>query len=347
MWDSHPSNAEKIYINEIIRVTYKCNWKCKFCNVFKTNNYGDQDVTDNEVVYQILHLTKKYTLEQRKNLILSFSGGEPTLDPNLLQYIRLAKKIGVKVVEIQTNGTRLFKEKEYIHKLIEAWLSEIFLAQHSGDEEVNRSLGSYFKISDFQDWTKYILENEIHKKICIYLNIVVTKINLFHVHDYIQTLYDIWFIQMIPKRGHDDGRLTSKISFGLVQPNGYAELNKHEVLLDYNQQQVDEVEKIIKLCEKLNILPDFHFVCPPLCVLNYPEYNLEHSRLKKLEQDTLNGTVNQWNLQSYEFLWKEKMKFSECKKCPHDKYCLWFYKNWVSFVWEEHARKKIEKFLSN
>lgn len=56
--------AEHIYINEIIRVNYKCNWSCKFCNVLKTNNYWENDVSYKEVVYKILALTKKYSLEQ-------------------------------------------------------------------------------------------------------------------------------------------------------------------------------------------------------------------------------------------------------------------------------------------
>jgi biotin synthase-like enzyme len=34
----------KIYINEIIRITYKCNWKCKFCNISKVNNFGENDI---------------------------------------------------------------------------------------------------------------------------------------------------------------------------------------------------------------------------------------------------------------------------------------------------------------
>jgi uncharacterized Fe-S cluster-containing radical SAM superfamily enzyme len=43
-------------------------------------------------------------------------------------------------VEIQTNGTRLFKDKAYILELINAGLNEIFLAQHSGDEMINKEL---------------------------------------------------------------------------------------------------------------------------------------------------------------------------------------------------------------
>ena len=46
--------SDESYINEIIRITYKCNWKCKFCNVLKTNNFWENDVTHKEVIYKIL-----------------------------------------------------------------------------------------------------------------------------------------------------------------------------------------------------------------------------------------------------------------------------------------------------
>lgn len=340
-------NAEKIYINEIIRITYKCNWKCKFCNVLKTNNFWNNDVSKKEVIYQILNLTKKYTLNQRKNLILSFSGWEPTLDNKLLNYIKLAKKIWVWIVEIQTNWTKLFKNKEYIISLINSWLNEIFLAQHSGNDTINKQLGSFYNIEDFISWTKYILDNDIHKKISIYLNIVVTKINIFSLYEYISMLINIWFIKIIPDRWHDDKENTHKISFWFVQPNWYAEINKNDVLLKYTQEEINEIYKIVDLCKNNNILPDFHFVCPPLCILNYPEYNLEYERLKKLEQNKIDWSVNESNLKSYEFLWKEKQKFSECKKCRYNNYCLWFYKNWINYVWEEYIKEKINNFISS
>ncbi len=338
-------NAEKIYINEIIRITYKCNWKCKFCNVLKTNNFWENDVSDKEIIYQILNLYKKYSKEERKNLILSFSWWEPTLSNNLTKYIKLAKNIWIWVVEIQTNWTRLFKDQNYILELINSWLDEIFLAQHSWDDYINKDLGSFYYIDDFKSWTDYILKNKIHKKISIYLNIVVTKINLYSLYDYILLLINIWFIKIIPDRLYKNNVNTHKISFWFVQPNWYAEINKEEVLLKYTNLEIVEIDRIIDLCRKNNILPDFHFVCPPICVLNYPEYNLEYERLKKLKSDEDNWKVNKSNLNSYKFLWKEKQKFEECSKCKYNDYCLWFYKNWINYVWEEHVKEKINNFI--
>jgi MoaA/NifB/PqqE/SkfB family radical SAM enzyme len=345
MKNNKKSNAEYIYINEIIRINYKCNWSCKFCNVLKTNNFWEKDISSKEVIYKILSLTKKYSKKQLKNLILSFSWGEPTLNKNLLSFIKLAKDLGIWVVEIQTNWTKLFKEKGYINRLVKAWLDEIFLAQHSWDNEINRKLWSYFNIDDFKNWVKYLKKNNIKNKISIYLNIVITRINLFSIYEYIKLLLNIGFIDIIPERHHNNGKITHKISFWLVQPNWYAEINKEEVLLKFSNDEITEIKKIVDLCEKNNILPDFHFTSPPLCILNYPEYNLEYSRLKKLRDDEKKWTLNEWNLESYKWLWKEKQKFEECKKCKYNDYCLWFYKNWIKFVWENYVKDKINIFL--
>lgn len=340
-------NAEKIYINEIIRVTYKCNWNCLFCNVLKTNNYWEKDISNKEIIYNILSLTRKYSLDQRKKLILSFSWWEPTLNKNLLKYIKFAKKIWVWIVEIQTNWVKLFNDKEYILKLIDAWLDEIFLAQHWFDSDVNKKMWSNYNIDKFIEWTEFVFKNNIHKKISIYLNIVINKINIFSIYNYILFLLNIWFIKLIPERLMDNWYITKKISFWFIQPNWYAEINKNKVLLKYIDNEINEINKIVDLCKNNNILPDFHFVCPPLCIINYPEYNLEYARLKKLEKNKLDWNINKSNLESYKFLWKEKQKFEECVNCKYNNYCLWFYKNWIDFVWEEYVRNKVDIFLCN
>jgi len=339
-------NAENIYINEIIRINYKCNWKCKFCNVLMTNNYWSKDVSDKEVVSKILNLTKKYSTKQRKNLILSFSWWEPTLNKNLILFIRLAKKIWIWSIQIQTNWTILFKDHDFINKLINAWLNEIFLAQHSSYNDINKEMWVYYDIEDFKSWVKYVNDNNIHNKIQIAFNIVINKINIMYIYDYIIFLIEIWFINLLPIEDNNWFKNTKRISFWLVQPNWYAEINKEKVLLEYNSKQVSEITKIVKLCKINNVYSDFHFTSPPLCILNFPDNNLEFQRLKQIEIDKVSWEINNWNLESYKYLWKEKQKFKECKECNNNKYCLWFYKNWVSFVWEEYIKNKIKIFIN-
>ncbi len=341
--------SEHIYINEIIRINYKCNWKCKFCNVYKVNNYWEKDVSYKDVINKILWLIKKYpTKNERKKIILSLSWWEPTLNKHLVNYIKLAKQIWVWTVEIQTNGTILFKKKELILDLIDAWLDEIFLAQHSHLDEINKKLWVYYRIDDFITWVNYIRENKIYKQVNIYLNIVVWKINIVCLEDYIKFLKKSWFLDFIVQTTWiKDNREINlrKISFWLTQPNWYAEVNAKQVLLSFDDKQMDILNNTISYCEKNSLYPDFHFTSPPLCVLNYPDYNLEYSRLKKLADNTKDWSINAWNLDTYKYLWKEKIKFDECKECSYNDYCLGFYKNWIRFFWEEYAKSKIRKHL--
>jgi len=345
MWNKK-STLDNIYINEIIRVNYKCNWSCKFCNVLKTNNYWDEDVSSKEVFHKILLLTRKYSFDQRKNVILSLSWWEPTLNKDLFAFIKLAKKIWIWTVEIQTNWTTLFKKKDYIRDLISSWLDRIFLAQHSWNDKINKKLWSYYNINDFIDWVNYVKDNGLDKKICINLNIVVTKINLPYISDFIKFLIKIWFINLIDWGQSDFRNRTHKISFWFCQPNWYANLNKDEVLLDFWESETILIDEMVGICKKEYILPDFHFTSPPICILDYKDYNLEYSRLKKLEDNIFTWDVNEWNLESYKWLWKEKQKFDECKKCENNKYCLWFYKNWVNFVWEDYVKNRINNYIN-
>lgn len=340
-------DKEKTYINEIIRINYKCNWSCKFCNVLKTNNYWESDISSKEIISKILNLTKKYSAKERTYLILSFSGGEPTLNKNLISFIKLAKKIWIWSIQIQTNWTMLFKNKRLINDFIEAGLDEIFLAQHSFDKEINKKLGTFYSIDDFKSWVNFISINSIHKKIQISFNIVVNKINIFWIYDYILFLKKIWFIDLLPNEDNNWFKNTKRISFWLVQPNWYAEINKNEVLLKFDDKEVHEIHHFVKLCKENNIYSDFHFTAPPLCILNYPEYNLEYQRLKQIEKDSNSWNINNWNLESYKYLWKEKQKLDECKRCKYNNYCLWFYKNWIEFVWENDVKNKVFNYINS
>jgi len=335
------NNKEGIYINEVIRITYKCNWHCKFCNVLKTNNFWEKDINKKEVIFKILKLTRKYNKEQIKKIIVSFSWGEPTLSPQLIDYIKLAKLIWIWCIQIQTNGVVLFKNHDFIHTLIDAWLDEIFLAQHSSNDNINKELWSFFQKNDFNEWVKFIYENNIYKKVKISLNIVITKINLYSLIKHINTLRDIWFLDLV-----EWGDYKKIISFWFCQPNGYAEINKEKVLLRFDGEEEKELQRLVENCRENNIFPDFHFTAPPLCIFNYPQYNLEYIRLKSLKSDISEWIENKENLETYKVLWKEKEKLEACKKCLYNNYCLWFYKNWISFVGKEYVNKKINFFIS-
>lgn len=79
-------------------ITYRCNSRCRYCNVWQEKRFRN---------------VKELELEEAKELIrqccqvgvryIDFTGGEPTLNGNLLKLVRYAKSLGIKT-EITTNG---------------------------------------------------------------------------------------------------------------------------------------------------------------------------------------------------------------------------------------------------
>lgn len=334
-----------IYINEVIRINYKCNWECKFCNVIKVNNFWIEDVNHKEVILELLKIKKKYSKEELERLHLSISWGEPTLNKNLIQYIKFAKEIWFWTIQLQTNGSLLFLKKELILDLIDSWLDEIFLAQHSHLDEINKQLWCYYNVIDFIDWIKFIKDNNLRNKISLIINIVITKINLPYILDYLKFLKKIWFLDLF--KINRTSWVMQPVSLWLVQPHWYAEINKEDILLKYNNGEVKHLKDIISYSKKNNINISLHYTSPPLCILDYPEYNLEYKKLKELDDDFLNNSIVDWNLEEFKKIWREKIKLNECIRCKYNTYCKWHYKYWVNFVWEEYVRNKIKDFIQN
>ena len=91
-----------------IAVTYRCNLKCSFCyaGTGRTNNptHSSQEMSAaeiKEVLWKIFH--------QARVPSVSFSGGEPTLVPELPTLIRYAKELGMRV-NLITNGTLITQD---------------------------------------------------------------------------------------------------------------------------------------------------------------------------------------------------------------------------------------------
>src|SRR5690606_18727987 len=66
-------------------------------------------------------------LETQTNLNIQLSGGEPCVRDDLPEIIKLGKKAGYSYFQLNTNGLRLAKDKNYLKKLKEAGLSSVFL----------------------------------------------------------------------------------------------------------------------------------------------------------------------------------------------------------------------------
>ncbi len=89
-----------------------CNFKCPFCQNARLVNYEDEEL-DNEKILN-------YLLDRKKYLdAVCITGGEPTIQKDLKEYIKIIKNMGY-LVKLDTNGTNYKLLKELIdEKLID------------------------------------------------------------------------------------------------------------------------------------------------------------------------------------------------------------------------------------
>lgn len=143
----------------------KCNAQCIFCY------YRDNLKLPNRPYHKIeadIAYAKKHGIKE-----IDFSGGEPTIHPELSKLIENAKLMGMEKVCIITNGIRL-ADKEYVRSLKDAGLDEILFSVHGSCDKVHDEMtmvpGSFRKITEG-------LSNAASEGIKIRINSVVNRLN--------------------------------------------------------------------------------------------------------------------------------------------------------------------------
>lgn len=110
-----------------IKISYRCNNRCKFCV------QGDkwrwyQDRTTDEI---------RTILQDSKNNYgeVIFTGGEPTIRPDIIELIGNAKSLGYRI-QIQTNG-RMFAYKDFCKKVIQAGADMFAISVHGHNAQLH------------------------------------------------------------------------------------------------------------------------------------------------------------------------------------------------------------------
>ena len=114
-----------------VRLTFDCNNHCVFC--LDTLTHDGQMRDANEVKQQILDGARKGA----QRLILS--GGEPTMHPNYVDFIRLGKLAKYRKIQTVTNG-RAFSYKQFLMRCLDAGLDEITFSIHGPNARIHDAL---------------------------------------------------------------------------------------------------------------------------------------------------------------------------------------------------------------
>jgi MoaA/NifB/PqqE/SkfB family radical SAM enzyme len=107
-----------------IRIRFLCNQACDFCFV-STHLPAPPEQAVRAAISQAA----------REGAAIALSGGEPTLDPKLCDYLRFAREQGVRSIELQTNATRL-SDPELCQAVIDAGVDTVFVSLHGSRAEI-------------------------------------------------------------------------------------------------------------------------------------------------------------------------------------------------------------------
>lgn len=135
----------------IIEITNACNLRCPTC-FSSAEGHGFLSLE------QVNFMLDEFIKQEGSSEVVQFSGGEPTIHPQILDMISLAKRKNIKYVMINTNGIRISMDKGFVKDL--AKLNPVIYLQFDGfkKETSNKLRGkdlTDIKIKAIENMEKY------------------------------------------------------------------------------------------------------------------------------------------------------------------------------------------------
>lgn len=131
--ENHKSAANLM----IIDITNRCNLNCPIC--FANANRQGKIV---EYSYEEVVRIMEHFIEQQPYhaAIAQFSGGEPTLHPDIIKILQKAKDIGFPHRMLNTNGIRMAKSVDFCRQIKEADCGALYLSFDGLEPETYKSI---------------------------------------------------------------------------------------------------------------------------------------------------------------------------------------------------------------
>lgn len=184
-----------------------CSLRCKYCHNPEMFKMGEPNTTPEEILNKIL----KYRTYFKNTGGVTFSGGEPLLQPDfLIETMQLLKKEGIHIA-LDTAGVGISKVKEVL-KLVDLVILDI---KHINDEGYFDITGS--KIDKVNDFIKLL--NESKKDVWI-RQVIIPGVNdnvdyLIGLKKYLNNIKNVKRIDFLPY--HRMGR-EKYLKLGLEYP---------------------------------------------------------------------------------------------------------------------------------
>ena len=104
-----------------IEVTQRCNLRCPVCFMSAEAAPPDPSLDQLESIYT--HILEK----AGGHTSIQLTGGEPTIRKDLPEIVRAGREIGFSAIEINTNGLVISRNPRFLHELVDAGISGIYL----------------------------------------------------------------------------------------------------------------------------------------------------------------------------------------------------------------------------
>ena len=149
-----------------LKVGFKCNLMCKHC-VQGDKRSKFESKTFKEIKKDLAEAISKGIKE------VVFTGGEPTVHPDIVKSVQYASDLGYEMIQIQTNG-RMFASKNFTKRMVDAGITSFGPALNGHIPALHDYLASV--PGAWKQTVKGIL-NVSEYDVSIVMNSVVTKPN--------------------------------------------------------------------------------------------------------------------------------------------------------------------------
>ena len=284
---------------------YKCNNKCIFC-CMDDRRKTVKDKTTKEILLDI----KK--AREGGSTYLELIGGEPTIRRDILKIVSYAKKQMFDTIMFATNG-RMFSNKEFADKVIQAGVNSIVFSIHGSTGEIHDSLTQV--PGSFDQLLKGIENVKKHKFCIIGTNTTITKKNY----------------RDLPAIARLIDSLDINISeFIFVDPTHGLPKHNFDALVPTYEEIKPYVDRVLEFACKKN-RKHWHVRYFPLCFIDEKYHNMVSELLevqrfhtKHIAPDFFdsNAEENRKNL--------GRVKIEKCDGCKFNDICEGYWKEYIS-----------------
>jgi len=189
-----------------VKVGFACNNHCKFCvQGNKREKFGRKS-------FQRLANILKLNAAKRPGVV--FTGGEPTLHPDLVELVRMASALGYSSIQIQSNG-RMFSYAGYCEQLVRAGATEFSPALHGHDPN---SHDYHTSVSGSFEQTVQGIKNLKSMGQRVITNTVITRSNFRLLPNIAQLLVELKVDQFQLAFVHPVGSAGPEMNFASIVP---------------------------------------------------------------------------------------------------------------------------------